>query len=177
MSSSAWFNREVPPRARRPRIPSAYGVAVDEKGLLAWEDVAAALAAASRYWIATASRKAEPHLVQQSALWLDDALYFGGDATTLWARHLTRQPRIAVSVEHDALSVMVNGIAKRPRALAGDLIERLAADSKRKYNFAPKPSDYERSLANGHVWIVRPSSVLAWRYAEMGSSATAFDFD
>jgi nitroimidazol reductase NimA-like FMN-containing flavoprotein (pyridoxamine 5'-phosphate oxidase superfamily) len=167
----------VPPRARRPRIPAAYGVASDTSGLLAWETVSSALLAASRYWLATVSRDGAPHVVQQSALWLDDALYFGGDAATLWARNLARRPRAAISVESESLSVMVNGTAERPRTLEGALIARLAADSKRKYNFAPTPADYERSLASGHVWIVRPSSVLAWNFAHMDTSATAFDFD
>ena len=167
----------MPPRARRPRIPAAYGVAPDTSGLLAWDTVASALVNAPRYWLATASADGAPHVVQQSALWLDDALYLGGDAATLWARNLARQPRAAVSVEHDSLAVMVNGTAERPRELDGRLIERLAADSKRKYNFAPTLADYERSLGAGQVWIVRPSSVLAWSFEEMGTTATAFDFD
>jgi hypothetical protein len=167
----------MPPRARRPRIPATYGIASDATGLLAWATVCDALASASRYWLATVSAGGAPHMVQQSALWLDDSLYLGGHAATLWARNLARRPRAAVSVEHGSLSVMVNGTAERPRTLDAHMIERLAADSKRKYDFAPTHADYERSVASGHVWIVRPSSVLAWNFREMGMTATAFDFD
>jgi hypothetical protein len=167
----------MPPRARRPRVPAAYGVASDSIGLLAWHVVSNTLASASRYWLATVSSGGAPHVVQQSALWLDELLYLGGDATTLWARNLARRPLAAVSVEHDSISVMVNGAAERPRQLDGSLIERLAADSKRKYDFAPTLADYEGSIAAGHIWVVRPSSVLAWNFSEMASSATAFDFD
>jgi hypothetical protein len=145
--------------------------------MLSWDEVSAAIADVPRYWLATSSASGDPHLVQLSALWLDELLWFGGERTTLWARHLAGRPGVSVGGEHNGIALMLNGAADRPSSLDATAIALLAADSKRKYGFEPKPSDYERSLASGGLWVLRPASVLAWRYAEMGSSATAFDFD
>ena len=48
---------------RRPQIPADYGIATGADGMLPWDDVAATLAAAPIYWVATSSADGSPHLI------------------------------------------------------------------------------------------------------------------
>jgi len=161
------------PRVTRPVIPAGYGVSEDTKGTLRWISVRRVLEGALRYWIATSSRDDGPHIIQQWAGWVDDALYFGGSDKTRWARHLRRDPRAAVSIERTGYSIMVEGRAEFLTDVTPELALSLIATFNRKYRLKTTAEDWSK----GGLWAVHAQKVFAWKFANMGATATRFLFD
>ncbi len=161
------------PLATRPRIPAGYGVSEDMKGALRWISVRRVLEGSLRYWIATSGPKDGPHLVQQWAGWVDDTLYFGGSDKTRWSRHLRQDPRAAVSVERTGYSIMVEGRAEILTVVTPELAAALVATFNRKYRYQTTPDDWTK----GGLWAIHAQKVFAWKFADMGTTATRFLFD
>jgi len=161
------------PRVTRPVIPAGYGVSEDMKGTLRWISVRRVLEGALRYWIATSSTDDGPHIVQQWAGWVDDTLYFGGSDKTRWSRHLRRDPRAAISVERTGYSIMVEGRAELLATTTPELAAALIAIFNRKYRLKTTSDDWSK----GGLWAVHAQKVFAWKFANMGTTATRFRFD
>lgn len=161
------------PRVTRPSLPPGYGVSEDMKGALRWISVRRVLEGALRYWIATSSADEGPHLIQQWAGWVDDTLYFGGSDGTKWSRHLRGDPRVAVSVERTGFSIMVEGRAEGLATVTPGLAAVLVATFDKKYGHKTNAEDWSK----GGLWAVRAHKVFAWKFADMGSTATRFLFD
>ncbi|MGH9210975.1 MAG: pyridoxamine 5'-phosphate oxidase family protein [Acidimicrobiales bacterium] len=100
-----------------------YGLAPTDggQGLLPWSWAEERLRAARRYWVATAGA-AGPHLAAVWALWADDQLYFSTGGASRKARDLAADPRVSVSLEGAAESLVLTGVAERVTDL-----ERLAS--------------------------------------------------
>jgi nitroimidazol reductase NimA-like FMN-containing flavoprotein (pyridoxamine 5'-phosphate oxidase superfamily) len=154
-------------------IPAGYGVSNEMKGTLRWISIRRVLEGALRYWIATSSADDGPHIIQQWAGWVDDTLYFGGSDKTRWSRHLRRDPRAAISVERTGYSIMVEGRAELLATVTPELAEALIAAFNRKYRFKTTAEDWSK----GGLWAIRAQKVFAWKFANMGATATRFLFD
>ena len=153
------------PRAEQLDIPPAYGT---PSRLLAWDVVAALLADARHYWLATVRPDGRPHVVPLDGLWLDDRWYFGGSPTTVKHRNLLASPLVAMHLEDGESAVIVEGtcaVVQPPQETA----ERLSEASQVKYGFGPPPSTYL-----GGVWELSPARVLAW--TDLPTDATRFLF-
>lgn len=145
----------------------------DLKGALRWISVRRVLEGSLRYWIATSSVDDGPHIVQQWGGWVDDTLYFGGSAKTKWARHLRRDPRVAVSIERTGFSIMVEGCAEIVATTPPELAAALVATFNKKYGQSTTPEDWSK----GGLWAIRAKKVFAWKFAALGTTATRFVFD
>lgn len=144
---------QTEPTASRLRFPDGYGTPNDDKALLAWAHADERLAAASTYWLATASPDGEPHAVPMHAVWLDQRLYFGGAPATKWARNLAANPRLAVHLESGDDVVVVRGEVAFI-TVDDEVARRVAAASKAKYGYAsPVPLT---------SWVLRPHTAMAW---------------
>lgn len=161
------------PLVTRPTIPAGYGVSAQMQGTLRWISVRRVLEGALRYWIATSHVDDGPHIIQQWAGWVDDTLYFGGSHKTRWARHLRRDPRVAVSVERTGYSIMVEGCAEVLRTVTPELAAALVATFNRKYGYRTTAKDWPK----GGLWAIHAQKVLAWKFADLGTTATRFLFD
>jgi nitroimidazol reductase NimA-like FMN-containing flavoprotein (pyridoxamine 5'-phosphate oxidase superfamily) len=161
------------PRVTRPTIPAGYGVSNDLKGTLRWVSVRRVLEGALRYWIATSSADEGPHIVQQWAGWVDDSLYFGGSDKTKWSRHLRRDPRAAISIERTGYSIMVEGRAELLASTTPELAAALIATFNKKYRLQSTADDWTK----GGLWAIHAQKVFAWKFANMGATATRFLFD
>ena len=161
------------PRVTRPVIPPGYGVSSEIKGMLRWISVRRVLEGALRYWIATSTDEDGPHLIQQWGGWVDDSLYFGGSEKTRWARHLRGDPRAAISIERTGYSVMVEGRAELLTGVTPELTEALVATFNKKYRYRTKAEDWSK----GGLWAIHAEKVFAWKFANMGTTATRFLFD
>lgn len=160
-----------PPRTTRPHIPG-YGIAKARTGMLPWVEVAAAFAAAPRYWIATTDPDGAPHVIQQWGAFIDGSLYFEGGSHTRWARNLTRDPRVGVSVEAEGLAIMVEGRVERltPGANLANAI--IAAYQTKPYGYVPETKSWE----GDGLTAVRPARIFAWKYESFNATATRFEF-
>ena len=161
------------PRVTRPIIPAGYGVSSDMKGTLRWISVRRVLEGALRYWIATSTAHDGPHLIQQWGGWVDDTLYFGGSEKTRWARHLHQDPRAAISIERTGYSIMVEGHAELLASAPPELAEALIATFNKKYRYKTTADDWSK----GGLWAIHAERVFAWKFANMGTTATRFLFD
>lgn len=154
------------PRAAQIRFPAGYGTPTRR---LDWDAVRGRLVAASHYWLATTRPDARPHVVPVDGVWLDDAWYFGGHHDTVHQRTLRANPQATIHLEDATAPVIVEGRAEwvtPPMKLA----QRLAAASREKYGYAPRPQAYRDG-----VWALRPHRVLAWN--SIADDATRFTFD
>ena len=160
------------PRATRPHIPG-YGIPKARKGMLPWEQVAAALTRSPRYWIATTDADGAPHVIQQWGAFVDGSLYFEGGAHTRWSRNLTRDPRVAVSVEAEGLAMMVEGHVDRltPDSTVAKAI--IDAYREKPYGYVPDVKNWE---GDGLV-AVRPVKVFAWKFDSFNTTATRYAFE
>src|SRR5687767_7105178 len=144
---------ERAPRATRPHIPG-YGVPKARKGMLEWDEVAAAFGRSPRYWIATSDEDGAPHVIQQWGAFIDGSLYFEGGSHTRWARNLAREPRVAVSAETEGLAI-------------------IAAYRAKPYGYVPEVKNWE----GDSLVAVRPLKVFAWKYESFNTTATRFTFE
>ena len=158
------------PAATRPRLPREYGVTTSSKGLLAWSHVSTRMASAQHYWIATVDPSGRPHATPVDGVWLDDRLYFGGSPQTRRQRNLAANPHVCVHLESGADVVILHGEA-RPERPDRALAERLAEASTKKYGYAPKPEEYEKT----DVHVFRPRIVFAW--TNLPKDATRWIFE
>lgn len=155
---------------RRPGIPSDYGIAEDEAGMLDWSEVAATLSAAPILWVSTVTPDGAPHLVPIWGAFTSDVAYIEGGSMTRWARNLAGgDDRIHLGIDHRGMQVMVRGTAVHTEVEAG-LQAAIADQYEAKYPYRP---------ADNEFWGVAPTAVLAWKTDDLESFAstpTQFDF-
>lgn len=155
---------------RRPGIPSDYGIAEDEAGMLEWNEVAATLSAAPIFWVSTVTPDGGSHLIPIWGAFIGDAAYIEGGKATRWARNLADgDGRIHIGVDHGGMQVMVRGTAVRTEVEAG-LQAAIADEYEAKYPYRP---------AGNEFWTVAPNAILAWRTDDLekfASTPTQFDF-
>lgn len=159
------------PVASRPQLPPEYGLAPDTKGLLQWERVSKRLQDAQHYWICTVTPDGRPHATPVDGLWMDDRLYFGGSPATRWRRNLSANAAISVHLESATSVAMLQGEA-RMAPVDRELAQRLSSASKKKYGYAPKPDEYEKTgvLAFhpqvAFAWTNLPKDATRWHWVE-----------
>ena len=155
--------------AERPQAPDGYGYSTEPKGMLEWDVVREALAAANIYWIGTSRPDGGPHLHSIWGGWVGHRLYFEGGETTKWARNLARDPRVAFGVESNGLHISGRGTMQR--GAAGEEFAALVANYGGKYDYKPQEDLFFK---------VSPDVVIALNMSSMAdfaNSPTRFRFE
>jgi hypothetical protein len=155
--------------AERPQAPSDYGYATGPEGMLAWESVRDALAAANLYWIATVRPDGGPHLHSIWGGWVGHHLYFEGGETTRWAKNLAGDARLSFGVDSNGLHISGRGLMER--GPAGKDFKSLVANYGAKYDYKPQEDLFYK---------VQPDVVIALNMSSMAdfaSSPTRFRFE
>jgi hypothetical protein len=146
------------PAASRPIIPREYGVPKSNKGLLPWSHVDQRMRAAKVYWVTVVSPAGRPHATPVDGVWLDGALYFGGDPRTRRQRYLMTNSAASVHLESGHDVVTMNGEVELAASLPPHVAAVLANESNAKYGYGGGADDYvERGAA-----VFRPREVFAW---------------
>ena len=151
------------PVISRPQAPKAYGFSTEKKGMLSWETVRDALAAATLYWIGTTRPDGGPHLHPIWGGWVDETGYFEGGDTTRWARNLIGDPRVSFGVASEGMHVSGRGVVTKGEA--GEAFAALVANYEAKYQYRPE--------ADGSFWRIAPEVIIALDMSSMGSFATS----
>lgn len=162
------------PTARPARFPDEYGQTAQTRAqLLDWADVAARVAAARNYWLATAHAGGRPHLRPVDGVFIDDALCFGGSPLTGWVRNLQERPDVAISLPDDDQAVILEGRAELITDSALPIAVALGPANRAKY-----PQYFEADAPSEFLpfWCVRPRRVFAWSLTQFPAAATRFDF-
>ena len=151
-------------------MPSGYGIAPIEQGLLPWSWAEERLAASRSYWIVTAGEGGRPHAMPVWGLWLERAVWFSSDRESKKARNIAVRPGIVVHLESGDEVVIVEGEAEG----VGDrsAMEPFARAYGDKYGFR-----FDLDHPVGLVYRVRPWAVLGWRERDFPSTATRWVFD
>jgi hypothetical protein len=161
------------PIASAAHFPDEYGQTAQTRAqLLDWAEVAARLAAARNYWLATDSG-GRPHLRPVDGVFVDEALCFGGSPMTRWVRNLQERPDVAISLPDDEHAVIVEGRAELISDPDLPISVALAPANRAKY-----PQYFATDTPSEFLpfWCVRPRRVFAWSLTEFPAAATRFDF-
>lgn len=155
--------RETKAKVSRPQIPPIYGIPKHNKGLLDWSHVQKRMTEARVYWIATASPNGKPHATPVDGLWVEDALYFGGDSNTKRNRQLEANPAVSVHLESGSDVVILEGEATRA-PLDPALAQKLADASNAKYGYGFTAESFTQL---GTYYVLRPRKAFAWKQFPM----------
>jgi hypothetical protein len=140
-------------------MPSNYGIPKSKTGLLEWSHVTKRMAEAMHYWICTVDSKGRPHATPVDGLWLDDALYFGGNPETRRHRNLLANPEVCVHLESATDVIILRGKVEGASSIDRSVAERLSQAAKTKYGYGMSADDYLRA----GVWMFRPRVAMGWK--------------
>jgi nitroimidazol reductase NimA-like FMN-containing flavoprotein (pyridoxamine 5'-phosphate oxidase superfamily) len=158
------------PIASRPQAPKAYGYSTKTKGMLPWEEVRDALAAADIFWIGTTRPDGSSHIHPIWGGWVDETGYFEGGPTTRWGRNLAADKRVSFGMEANGMHISGRGVVSQ--GAAGNSFEELAANYAKKYDYQPEK--------DGHFWRIAPEVIIALKVGSMDefmNTPTRFTFD
>jgi Pyridoxamine 5'-phosphate oxidase len=145
------------------------GDAPADGSVLAWSRIVEWLTAARNYWVCTTRPDGRPHAMPVWGLWLDDAVWFSTDPTSLKGRNLLARPDVVVHLESGDEVCVLEG--KAVRVADADHLSHFDDVYFEKYDVRPSAM----GEAAG-VYVLRPSVALAWSEADFATSATRFAF-
>ena len=150
---------------RQLTLPESYG---KPDRVLTWPEVEQKLVESKTYWLATTRHDGRPHSVPVDGIWLNGALYFGGDPATVHIRNLRSDPRAVVHTESGESPVIAEGTAEWYQP-SPDEVSRLVEATQAKYGYPVSPESYSAG-----TWRLSPVRVLAWNV--LYQDATRFTF-
>jgi PPOX class probable F420-dependent enzyme len=158
------------PTARRPSFDPGYGISETGEGLLEWSWAEERLSASRNYWIATTRRDGRPHAIPVWGLWLDGAVVFGTNRSSLKARNLARDPRVIVHLESGDEVVILEGVVEE--IAAAERLRAIERAYSAKYEF-----ESDLSGEGSVTYELRPQTALAWTESDYPRTATRFEFE
>lgn len=159
------------PRRGRLQMPAGYQVAAGEVALLPWSHVVERLERAQNYWLATTRPDGSHHVTPVWGVWVDDALYFDGIPTALWARNMAVNPAIAVHLESGTDVVVVEGLGEDVASITDQaLASRIVQCWNDKYGrLAPDPAGdglFRLRPRTARAWTQFPDDATRWRFTD-----------
>lgn len=142
---------------------------------LTWPLLAARLAPARNYWVATTRSDGSPHTAPVWGAVLDDVLYAYTETDTVKARNLGRDPRVVVHLEDGDDVLIVRGTMEpvtdpaRVAPVLASFAAKYTADNDIQY----LPVGPPREL----VLALRPESALTWDLARFDDSQQRWSAD
>lgn len=152
------FDIVIPAAVPVKPIPG-YQMPTDSAGLLGWDFVATQMEQTRYYWISTVGTDDSPHVAPLWGIWYRNRVHFDGSPQTAWARHLMRNPRIAVHLPSGDQVVIIEGQA----FMLGD--GELDAEGWQTIDTVYQTK--YAVLEGSPYWYVQPHKVLAWNGADL----------
>ncbi len=166
--------RATQPKASRPKMPAAYGIAEASAGmgLLPWRWAMQRLKKSRNNWLATATPDGRPHAMIVWGVWLGNEFYFSTSPESRKGRNLAANPRCVVCTDRTEEAVIVEGRVTRVRK--ADLLRKFRTAYRRKYN-----EDVDTAQPDVYgVYAVRPEVAFGF-YSDperWAGSATRWSF-
>jgi len=159
------------PTPTAPRMPAAYGVPTDASGgeLLPWSWAVEQLTAARNYWICTTRRDGRPHAMPVWGIWLEDAVWFSTDPSSVKGLNMARDPRIVVHLESGDDAVVLEGEVEHPTDRGA--LERFVEAYEQKYAFR-----IELASENFGIYVLRPRVAQTWTESDFPRTAARWIF-
>lgn len=138
------------PKASRPEMPAAYGIADAKsgKGLLPWKWATGRLIKNRNYWLSTSRPEGRPHVMPVWGVWLDNIFYFSTSSKSRKARNLKANPSCVLTTDNAQEAVIVEGRARKVSNIQE--VKRVDRAYYRKYKWHADPDD-------GPFYAIRPS--------------------
>ena len=150
----------------RPSMPSGYGISPGAEGVVPWAWVESQLTTGRNYWVCTTRDDGRPHAMPVWAVWVDEALLFSTDPTSIKGRNMAARPQIVVHLESGDEAVILEGRAEPlEQSRHSAFVE--AYDEKYGHRI-------DTDNAAFGLYQLEPERVLAWREADFPTSATRF---
>lgn len=132
-----------------------------------WADVASRLASSRNYWLATVDEDGAPHTVPVWGAVVDDALHLYTSRTSAKARHLARNPRVALHLENAEDVVIVDGRLEDLGQPSDhpDVLAALEAKYPDDADYLPSHDPYYDAL-----FRLQPTSAKLWLLADFDGS-------
>jgi hypothetical protein len=153
----------------RPNLAKSYGISSQTGGLMSWDWVEEQMTKANSYWIGTVWPNGIPHAVPVSGVWLNGALYFGGDRMARRSRNLAANPQVNVHLQSVDDVVIIQGTATEVTDQAELKVVADAVEAKFKMPLLFN----EDTVLNK----VTPQTVLAWIGEAFPTTATRWVFE
>jgi len=150
----------------RPGMPAGYGIRTDADGQLPWSWVEERLLTSRNYWVCTTRADGRPHAMPVWGVWVDDALLFSSDPSSVKGRNLAARPDAVLHLESGDEAVVLEG---RVGSIDADRLDAFVAAYDEKYGHRVDVSDPAFGL-----YQLLPERVLAWREKDFPTSATRF---
>lgn len=152
----------------RPTMAKSYGISSKTDGLMTWDWVEEQMRKAQHYWIGSVHPEGLPHAVPVSGVWLNGALYFGGDRMARRSRNLAANPRVNVHLPSVDDVVIIEGTAAEVTDQAE--LKTVAEAVNAKFN-APLIMNEGTVL-----YKLTPQTVLSWIGEAFPTTATRWVF-
>lgn len=165
-SPAAALSSDVP-APTRPRMPAAYSPKGAKSSFLPWSWVAERLERSHNYWICTTRADGRPHAIPVWGVYVDGAVVFSTDPSSLKARNMKRNPAITVHLESGDEVVILEGTVEVIQ-INNSIDEAYNAKYKMRLSTFPGPAA---------VYSLKPKVVLAWREKDFPISGTRWQFD
>ncbi|MHB1874566.1 MAG: pyridoxamine 5'-phosphate oxidase family protein [Streptosporangiaceae bacterium] len=136
---------------------------------LDWPEVAARLAPARNYWLATASADGAPHTAPVWGAVLVGALHMFTARSTVKARNIAANPRVAVHLADPADVLIVHGVAT-DLGLPAQVPAVLAALEAKYHDPADRVYLPSADPFYDVIYAIRPRSAMTWRLDDFTGS-------
>lgn len=158
-------------RRVRPNMPN-YGVMPGEvDAMLAWDWVDEQMRKARNYWVCSVCGDGRPHSVPVWGAWVDGSLYFGTDKTSVKARNIARDNRVALHLDSGDETVIIEGRARQAQ-VSSALLRKISQRYLEKYELDPELEDSGDLLLR-----LIPQKVMAWLERDYPATATYWLFE
>ena len=152
-------------------MPAGYGIGRGKSApgeLLPWARVVEWLERSRNYWVCTTRPDGRPHAKPVWGLWMDGALLFSTDPTSVTGRNLAAGSPLIAHLESGDEVAILEGEIDHPNDPY--LLKRFADSYDEKYGIRVDVSD-----SSTPIIALRPSIVLSWEESNYPETATRWD--
>lgn len=156
----------------------AVPISTDESTVKSWAEARESLAAAPKYWLATARSSGRPHVMPVLGVWLDDAIYISTRPASRKGRNLELNSQCVITVSTEPVDLVVECDATE---VTGDAnLQRVADGFVAKYGWRLTVRDghaYEDSLPGSPRYnFYELTPALGFGFGPDGMTATRWRF-
>jgi len=147
------------PKVIRPKFPPGY--ADNPASSLAWDWVAAQLAASLHYWLSSVRADGRPHAVPRWGVFIDGKFYYDGSPETVHARNIESNPHVSLHLESGEKAIIMEGMsqaADKPDPAFANLLASAIGKKYAALGYTPKPDQWDE----GGLFVFTPRQCIAW---------------
>jgi general stress protein 26 len=148
-------------------MPAGYVPKGTKPKHLQWAWVAGRLKRSHSYWICTTRADGRPHAMPVWGIYVDNAVVFSTDPSSLKARNIKRSPLITVHLESGDEVVILEGKVEKIKL-------RKSIDDAYNAKYKMRLSTFPEPVA---VYELKPKVVMAWREKDFVTSSTRWQFE